>query len=129
MQMEAGLDTGPVLLRDALEIEAEETTAELHDRLSVLGARLIVEALAGLDGLEAKMQPEEGVTYAAKIAKAPLITLQATKAGILRAWENMGFRTHQQASNDLQAVVTGSKEFQDYMVELMKKAAKPSDRV
>ena len=66
---------------------------------------------------------------AAKIAKAPLITLQATKAGILRAWENMGFRTHQQASNDLQAVVTGSKEFQDYMVELMKKAAKPSDRV
>ena len=70
MQMEAGLDTGPVLLRDALEIEAEETTAELHDRLSVLGARLIVEALAGLDGLEAKMQPEEGVTYAAKIDKA-----------------------------------------------------------
>ena len=72
---------------------------------------------------------DEVEELAAKIAKAPLITLQATKAGILRAWENMGFRTHQQASNDLQAVVTGSKEFQDYMVELMKKAAKPADRI
>ena len=76
------------------------------------------------DQLEATVEE-----LAAKIAKAPLITLQATKAGILRAWENMGFRTHQQASNDLQAVVTGSKEFQEYMAELMKKAAKPADRV
>jgi enoyl-CoA hydratase len=41
----------------------------------------------------------------------------------------MGFRTHQQASNDLQAVVTGSREFQEYMAELMKKAAKPADRI
>ena len=70
MQMEAGLDTGPVLLRRALEIGAEETTAELHDRLSELGAGLIVEALARLDELEPKVQPEEGVTYASKIDKA-----------------------------------------------------------
>jgi methionyl-tRNA formyltransferase len=69
MQMEAGLDTGPVLLRKAVEIGAEETTAELHDRLSALGARLIVEALERLP-LPAVPQPEEGVTYAAKIDKA-----------------------------------------------------------
>ena len=70
MQMEAGLDTGPVLLRDALDIGAEETTAHLHDRLAVMGARLIVEALGRLDDLVAEVQPEEGVIYAAKIDKA-----------------------------------------------------------
>ncbi|MFV0243742.1 MAG: methionyl-tRNA formyltransferase [Qingshengfaniella sp.] len=70
MRMEAGLDTGPVLLRRALAIGAEETTADLHDRLSVLGADLIIEALAGLDALIAVPQPEIGVTYAAKIDKA-----------------------------------------------------------
>ncbi len=70
MQMEAGLDTGPVLLRDTLDIGARETTAELHDRLSAIGARLIVEALAQLDGLTPQVQPEEGVLYAAKIDKA-----------------------------------------------------------
>jgi len=70
MQMEAGLDTGPVLLRKAVKIGAEETTAELHDRLSALGAAAIVEALANLDGLEPVSQPEEGVTYARKIDKA-----------------------------------------------------------
>ena len=40
----------------------------------------------------------------------------------------MGFRTHQQATNDLQAMVTGSKEFQDFMIELMKKSSKPAER-
>ncbi len=70
MQMEAGLDTGPVLLRKAVLIGAEETTAELHDRLSVLGAGAITEALENLDGLEPVSQPEEGVTYAKKIDKA-----------------------------------------------------------
>jgi methionyl-tRNA formyltransferase len=70
MRMEAGLDTGPVLLTEALAIGPEETTAELHDRLSALGARLIVEALARLPDLRAIPQPGEGVTYAAKIDKA-----------------------------------------------------------
>ena len=70
MQMEAGLDTGPVLLRDTLDIGAEETTAQLHDRLAAMGARLIVEALAQLDDLAPEVQPEEGVVYAAKIDKA-----------------------------------------------------------
>lgn len=70
MQMEAGLDTGPVLLREALDIGAEETTAQLHDRLSEMGARLIVNALGQMSDLTAEVQPEAGVTYAAKIDKA-----------------------------------------------------------
>lgn len=70
MQMEAGLDTGPVLLREAVTIGAEQTTAQLHDVLSALGADLIVQALARLDELEPRVQPDEGVTYAAKIDKA-----------------------------------------------------------
>lgn len=70
MQMEAGLDTGPVLLRKSIAIGAEETTGQLHDRLSVLGADAIVEALGRLDDLTPAPQPEDGVTYAAKIDKA-----------------------------------------------------------
>ena len=70
MQMEAGLDTGPVLLRKATEIGAEETTEELHDRLSEIGAAAIVEALGRLDDLVPEAQAEEGITYAAKIDKA-----------------------------------------------------------
>ncbi len=70
MQMEAGLDTGPVLLRETLDIGADETTGALHDRLSDLGAASIVKALGQLDQLTPQIQPDEGVTYAAKIDKA-----------------------------------------------------------
>ena len=70
MRMEAGLDTGPVLLEARTRIGAEETTADLHDRLSAMGARLIVEALSRLDSLVPVPQDGEGVTYAAKIDKA-----------------------------------------------------------
>lgn len=70
MQMEAGLDTGPVLLREARAIGATETTGQLHDRLSDLGAQLIVLALTQLDSLVPTPQPDEGVTYATKIDKA-----------------------------------------------------------
>ncbi|MEE2946615.1 MAG: methionyl-tRNA formyltransferase [Pseudomonadota bacterium] len=70
MQMEAGLDTGPVLLRQTTSIGAEETTAQLHDHLSQIGASAIVDALADLPQLTAEVQPEEGVTYAHKIDKA-----------------------------------------------------------
>jgi len=70
MQMEAGLDTGPVLLRAATPIGADETTGDLHDRLSGMGARLIVEALSGLDAVLPEVQPEAGVSYATKIDKA-----------------------------------------------------------
>ena len=70
MQMEAGLDTGPVLLRQAMPIGAEVTTGALHDQLSALGAQMIVTALAGLDKLTAVNQFAEGVTYATKIDKS-----------------------------------------------------------
>ena len=68
MQMEAGLDSGPVLLREAVPIGAEDTAGSLHDRLAELAARLIVAALARLP-LAGQPQPEEGVTYAHKIGK------------------------------------------------------------
>ena len=70
MQMEAGLDTGPVLLAEAVNIGAGDTAATLHDKLAVLGARLVVDALRRLDSLTPQPQPAEGVTYAAKIDKA-----------------------------------------------------------
>jgi methionyl-tRNA formyltransferase len=70
MQMDAGLDTGPVLSREALTIAATETTGALHDRLATLGARLIVDTLAQLEDLHPEPQPEDGVTYAHKIDKA-----------------------------------------------------------
>ncbi|WP_299861128.1 methionyl-tRNA formyltransferase [uncultured Roseobacter sp.] len=70
MQMEAGLDTGPVLLRDATKIGEEETTATLHDRLSAMGAALVVDALAQIGQLVPQPQPETGVTYADKIDKS-----------------------------------------------------------
>ena len=69
MQMEAGLDTGPVLLREAFPIASDDTSATLHDRLAALGAKLVVEALGQLP-LPAESQPAEGVTYAHKIEKA-----------------------------------------------------------
>lgn len=70
MQMDEGLDTGPVLLRREVPIGPQETTAELHDRLSLLGAEAILEALDRLPDLTAEPQADLGVTYAAKIDKA-----------------------------------------------------------
>lgn len=70
MQMDAGLDTGDVLLRRATPIGADETTAQLHDRLSRMGATLITEALDALPDLTPEPQPESGITYAAKIDKS-----------------------------------------------------------
>ncbi|MDH0864775.1 methionyl-tRNA formyltransferase [Mitsuaria sp. GD03876] len=72
MQMDAGLDTGDMLLVERLAIAASDTTASLHDRLAALGGRLIVEALelAARGGFHPVQQPEEGVTYAHKIEKA-----------------------------------------------------------
>ena len=72
MQMDAGLDTGDMLLVEAIDIRRDDTTATLHDRLATLGARLIVEALesAACGGLTRTPQPAAGVTYAHKIEKA-----------------------------------------------------------
>lgn len=69
MQMEAGLDTGPVLRRAAFPIAMADTSASLHDRLAETGARLIVEALTALP-LVGEVQAVDGVTYAHKIEKA-----------------------------------------------------------
>jgi len=72
MQMDAGLDTGAMLLKEATPITPEDTTATLHDRLADIGARLVVQGLADLarGDLHPVPQPTEGVTYADKIAKA-----------------------------------------------------------
>ncbi len=70
MQVEAGLDSGPMLLAEAIDIGAQDSSGSLHDRLAVLGARLVVEALARFDALVPVVQPADGVTYASKIDKA-----------------------------------------------------------
>jgi len=70
MQMDAGLDTGDMLLIGAETIRPDDTTAVLHDRLAALGGRLIVQALAQADALVRTPQPTEGVNYAHKIEKA-----------------------------------------------------------
>ncbi|WP_043834272.1 methionyl-tRNA formyltransferase [Muricoccus aerilatus] len=67
MRMDEGLDTGPMLLREATPIGPRETTAEVHDRLSEMGARLVLRALA--DDPPSVPQPEEGATYAPKLGK------------------------------------------------------------
>ncbi len=71
MQMDAGLDTGDMLLAQAVEITANDTAATLHDRLAILGASLIVEALdlAATGAARPIAQPETGATYAHKIDK------------------------------------------------------------
>ena len=73
MQMEAGLDTGPVLLQRRTSIAREDTGGSLHDRLSRLGAEVLTEGLRRLlagEMLAATPQPAEGVTYAHKLDKA-----------------------------------------------------------
>ncbi|MEY3664495.1 MAG: hypothetical protein RLZZ153_677 [Pseudomonadota bacterium] len=69
MQMDAGLDTGPMLLWESIDIGERETGGQLHDRLAVLGGQLAVRALAALarGALLAQPQPDQGVTYAHKI--------------------------------------------------------------
>jgi methionyl-tRNA formyltransferase len=72
MQMDAGLDTGPVLLRRPLAIAPEDDAGSLHDRLAVLGAQMLAEGLARLaagEPLAATAQDEGGVRYAAKLDK------------------------------------------------------------
>ncbi len=70
MQMDAGLDTGPMLLQARLPIEANDTSVRLHDRVAALGARLIVQALADPAAWVATAQAAQGVNYAHKIEKS-----------------------------------------------------------
>ena len=69
MQMEEGLDTGPMLLKEELAIGADLNAGALHDALAEIGARLIVQALDEMPNLKPVPQPADGVTYAAKITK------------------------------------------------------------
>ena len=73
MQMAAGLDTGPMLLAETVKVDAGETATTLHDKLAMLGARLLVEGLCQLDALTPEPQPADGVTYAHKIDKTEAV--------------------------------------------------------
>jgi methionyl-tRNA formyltransferase len=70
MRMEAGLDTGPVLLERRIPIAADDTTGSLTERLAHVGAEAITAALGSLDSLHDRPQDAAGVTYAAKVTKA-----------------------------------------------------------
>lgn len=85
MQMERGLDTGPMLLRQALPIADHDTSASLHDKLAVLGGTMIVEALIGLEQgkLPGIPQAQQGVNYAAKIGKEEAALDFRQSAGVL----------------------------------------------
>ena len=70
MQMDAGMDTGPMLLQERIAIRNTDSTATLHDALADMGARLMVQALDQQAALTPRLQSEEGVCYAHKIEKA-----------------------------------------------------------
>ncbi len=70
MQMDAGLDTGPVLMCQSEPIRAQDTMADVHDRLATLGAGMIAQVLGDLNALTAMPQPTDGASYAAKIDKS-----------------------------------------------------------
>jgi methionyl-tRNA formyltransferase len=85
MRMDAGLDTGPMLLKRTTPILSQDTSATVHDRLSVLGAQALIESLDSLDTLHPFAQPQEGVTYASKIRKEEgVIDWSASAAAIDR---------------------------------------------
>lgn len=83
MQMDAGLDTGDMLLVLPCDVLPTDTTAVLHDRLAALGGEAIVQALATLDNLPRKVQPEAGVNYAHKIDKSEAALDWALSAEVL----------------------------------------------
>lgn len=82
MQMEAGLDTGPVLDEARIAIGPEDTTGDLHDSLSAMGAALICDVLGRLP-LPAVPQPEAGITYAAKIDKSEAVIDWSQPAAVI----------------------------------------------
>jgi len=75
MRMDAGLDTGPILLQQSVPIGAADTAGSLHDSLSEIGAHALLTALDGMESgaLQPRPQPSDGVTYAAKINKSEAI--------------------------------------------------------
>jgi methionyl-tRNA formyltransferase len=83
MRMDAGLDTGPMLLAQALPIAADDSAATLHDKLAALGGRLIVEALSRLEHLAPVAQAAQGMTYAGKIEKREAAIDWKLPAGVI----------------------------------------------
>ena len=85
MQMDAGLDTGDMLLVEKLPILPADTTGTLHDKLSVLGGRLVVEALelAACGGLKPVRQPDQGICYAHKIEKHEAVIEWTQSAAVI----------------------------------------------
>jgi methionyl-tRNA formyltransferase len=83
MQMEEGLDTGPMLSMEAIPIDPSDTTGSLHDKLAALGGRMIVDAMRRFGQLAPVPQPEQGVTYAAKISKEEAKLDLSEKAEVL----------------------------------------------
>ena len=85
MQMDAGLDTGDMLLREALPIGADDTTGTLHDKLAAMGGELMVQVLdqAAHSRLAPRQQPSTGVTYADKIDKLEAQIDWAQPAGVI----------------------------------------------
>ncbi|MBM4390729.1 MAG: methionyl-tRNA formyltransferase [Deltaproteobacteria bacterium] len=81
MQMAEGLDTGDILLQRRTPIGAEETSGQLHDRLATMGAELLVDTLARLDGIVPCPQPEVGVTYA-KMLDREMSSLDWTRTAV-----------------------------------------------
>jgi len=83
MQMDAGLDTGPMLLVDTMPIRANDTTGTLQERLAALGGRLIVKALADGARLVPQPQPSLGITYASKIEKREAVIDWSAPAAVI----------------------------------------------
>jgi methionyl-tRNA formyltransferase len=83
MQMDAGLDTGAVLLRRSTDITTDDTTATLHDRLAAMGAQAMLDVLAQPQPWAVQPQSEEGLTYAAKIEKPEALIDWAQPAAVL----------------------------------------------
>ena len=83
MQMDVGLDTGPVILRRAIDIGVDDSTASLHDRLAHLGAQALLEVLGQPVPWAAQAQTEAGITYAAKIEKHEALIDWSLPAAVL----------------------------------------------
>ena len=98
-------------------------TAKKVDAAEALDHGLINRVVAPED-LEATVEE-----MAAVICQAPTVTLQAAKMNLTRAWETMGFRTHQQGTNDMQALVSHTPQFREFLEELMTKGSTPRERM
>lgn len=109
MQMDAGLDTGAMLLSRSVAISDQTTAGELHDVLANLGGDLILEALSHLaqGALNSQPQPQMGVTYAAKIdkAEAKLILITMPKPSCVKS---MGYRHSLARGSSLRASASNS---------------------